>query len=384
VIRVLCILLAFAPLAAAQSAGAKSFSGRCASCHGLDGGGGERGPDIVRTPRSRAQSAEDLRRIIRTGVPDAGMPGFTLPDGEMNALVAHVVELRRTALSAPARTEAFKIEPLPFENIAQPKPGEWPTYHGVLSGNRHSPFEQINTKNVQRLAPTWMFTMPNARRLEVTPIVVGGVMYVTSGNQAIALDARTGRQLWHYSRPLTKGVIGDAAGGINRGVAVLGDRVFMVTDHAHLIALNRATGELLWDVEMADYREHYGATSAPLVVNDLVISGTSGGDEGARGFIDAYKASTGERAWRFWTMPLKPGDPGSETWIGRAMEHGCTAAWLTGTYDPESKLLYWPTGNPLPRLQRRRAQGRQPLLRLRTRARREHRQAEVVLPIHAA
>jgi alcohol dehydrogenase (cytochrome c) len=121
----------------------------------------------------------------------------------------------------------------------------------------------------------------------------------------------------------------------------------MVTDHAHLIALSRINGQLLWDSEMADYRQHYGATSAPLVVNDLVISGTSGGDEGARGFIDAYKASTGERAWRFWTMPA-PGEPLSETWVGKAIEHGCVDAWLTGTYDPSTNLIYWPTGNPCP------------------------------------
>ena len=172
-------------------------------------------------------------------------------------------------------------------------------------------------------------------------------MYITAVNEAVALDARTGRQIWRYSRPRTKGVIGDAGSGINRGVAVLGDRVFMVTDHAHLIALHRLTGHLLWDVEMADYRQHYGSTSAPLVVNDLVIAGVSGGDEGIRGFLDAYNASTGERAWRFWAIPAR-GEPGSETWIGKALEHGCGATWLTGTYDPEARLLYWPIGNPCP------------------------------------
>jgi len=170
---------------------------------------------------------------------------------------------------------------------------------------------------------------------------------VTTANQAYALDATTGREIWHYVRPLTRGMVGDAAGGINRGVALLGDRLFMVTDNAHLIALHRVTGGLIWDVEMADYRQHYGATSAPLVVKDLVISGTSGGDEGARGFVAAYRASTGERVWRFHVAP-EPGEPKSETWVGRALAHGCGAAWLTGTYDPEADLLFWPTGNPCP------------------------------------
>src|SRR5262249_57026713 len=131
-----------------------------------------------------------------------------------------------------------------------PQPGAWPTYHGNLTGNRFSPLDQINATTIRSLAPKWMFTIREAPRpLQVTPVVVDGVMYVTSVNEAYALDARNGRAIWHYSRPRTKGLAGDAATGINRGVAVLGDRLFMVTDNAHLIALNRETGTLLWDVE---------------------------------------------------------------------------------------------------------------------------------------
>ena len=258
-----------------------------------------------------------------------------------------IVIMAFAVADAPAQG-AKANQPLRFTDVARPRPGEWPTYHGNLSGNRFSPLDQINAKTIQSLAPKWMFTIQGApRALQTTPVVVDGVMYVTSVNEASALDAGSGRQIWHYSRPRTQGLAGDAASGINRGVAALGDRVFMVTDNAHLIALHRDTGELLWDVEMADSRQNYGATGAPLVVNDLVISGVSGGDEGVRGFLDAYRASTGERVWRFWTVPA-PGEHGSETWIGRAIEHGCAATWLTGTYDPESRLLYWPTGNPCP------------------------------------
>jgi alcohol dehydrogenase (cytochrome c) len=170
-------------------------------------------------------------------------------------------------------------------------------------------------------------------------------------NAAWALDAATGREIWHYERPRSKALSGDAAGGINRGVAVLGDRVFMVTDNAHLIALHRLTGALLWDTQMADSNQNYGATSAPLVVKDLVISGTSGGDEGIRGFVSAYRAATGQRVWRFWSVP-SPGEPAAATWVGRAIEHtlqhGCASTWLTGTYDPETDTLFWPTGNPCP------------------------------------
>jgi alcohol dehydrogenase (cytochrome c) len=243
----------------------------------------------------------------------------------------------------------YSQAPLRFDDIAHPKPGEWPSYNGQLSGNRHSSLDQINVGNVAQLVPKWTFAIGGTRALQGTPVVVNGIMYVTAVNEAQALDARTGRQIWKFSRPQTPGLVptGDPASGINRGVAVLGDRVFLETDHAHLLALNRSTGLLVWDVEMADYHQHYGATGAPLVVNDLVIAGVSAGDEGVRGFLDAYKASTGERAWRFWTVPAR-GEPGSDTWIGRALEHGCATTWLTGTYDSQARLLYWPTGNPCP------------------------------------
>ena len=224
---------------------------------------------------------------------------------------------------------------------------DWPTYNGQIGGNRYSTIDQINRSSVARLAPAWVFTIPDSSRLEVTPVVVGGIMYVTTANECYALDAGSGRRIWHFKRPRTKGLAGDAAAGINRGVAVAGDRVFMATDHAHLVALDRFSGKLLWDVTMADWRQNYGATSAPLAVGDLVISGTSGGDEGIRGFVAAFDQATGREVWRFWTVP-RPGEPGAETWRGKAIDHPCAATWLTGTYDPALDIVYWPTGNPCP------------------------------------
>jgi alcohol dehydrogenase (cytochrome c) len=222
---------------------------------------------------------------------------------------------------------------------------DWTTYHGDSGGNRYTTLTQIDKSNVARLAPRWVFPIPNVGNVETTPLVVEGVMYISSANEVYALDAGSGRQLWHYQRPRTKGLIGNAAGGINRGVAVSGDRAFLLTDNAHLIALHRMTGELLWETEMADWRQNYNGTSAPLVAGNLVISGTAGGDEGVRGFVAAYDAATGKEAWRFWTVP-NPGEPGSETWQGRQTEHRGGAAWMTGTYDPQFDLVYWPTGNP--------------------------------------
>jgi PQQ-dependent dehydrogenase (methanol/ethanol family) len=276
------------------------------------------------------------------------MPRVEAAPEEMRNLIAYLSGLRSEPGLRAAPTAGELGPGVSFADVTRPKPGSWPTYDGNQSGNRFSPLSQINAGNVASLAPKWMFTLPGApRALEVTPVVVDGVMYVTSVNEAYALDARSGREIWHYSRPRSQALAGDAASGINRGVAVLGDRVFMVSDNAHLFALHRFTGQLIWDVQMADSHLNYGSTSAPLVVNDLVVAGVSGGDEGIRGFLDAYRASTGERVWRFWTIPA-PGEPGSESWIGRALEHGCGSTWFTGTYDAEARLLYWPTGNPCP------------------------------------
>ena len=222
---------------------------------------------------------------------------------------------------------------------------DWPNYNGKLGGNRLTKLVQIDKSNVSRLATRWIFTMPDASYLETTPIVAQGIMYVTSGNICYALDAGNGRTLWHFERPKNKGLQGGV--GINRGAAVAGDGLFMVTDDAHLLRLNRLTGAVEWDTEMADWRENYFATSAPLVVGDLVISGPAGGESGARGFLAAYDQSTGKEVWRFWTVPA-PGEPEAETWKGSALKHGGAVAWFTGSYDPELETLYWQSGNPGP------------------------------------
>jgi len=222
---------------------------------------------------------------------------------------------------------------------------DWPTYHGDPGGNHYTTLTQIDKSNVSQLAPKWVFPLPNVNQVENTPAVVGGVMYVSSANEVWALDAGTGRQVWHYRRPRTNGIAGNAAIGFNRGVAISDDRLFMLTDNAHMVAFDRNNGELLWETEMADWHQNYNGTSAPLVVGNLVISGTAGGDEGVRGFVAAYDTSTGKEVWRFWTVP-NPGEPGSETWQGKQTDHRGGASWMTGTYDPQLDLVYWPAGNP--------------------------------------
>lgn len=333
--------LLLAVSAFAQDQGAAIYSKSCAHCHGANGRGGERAPDITtRDLRNR----DDLADIIRLGIPSKGMPPTSLRDDETRQLVAFLKALTPTA---PKMTTVIKANGPSIAQIASPNTGDWSSYNGALSGNRHSPLKQIDTSNVSRLSLAWMTSVPGAPRLQVTPIVYDGVMYYTAPNEAYAVNPATGKTLWSFRRPRTKGLVGDASSGINRGAAILSHRLFLVTDNAHLLALDRTNGQLLWDKQMADHTQNYGATSAPLIAKGLVISGTSGGDEGARGFLAAYQPETGERIWQFWTVPA-PGEPGSETWKGDAWQHGCATTWFTGTFDTAQNLLIWPTGNPCP------------------------------------
>jgi alcohol dehydrogenase (cytochrome c) len=206
----------------------------------------------------------------------------------------------------------------------------------------------VTPQNAHMLQAQWVFHSRNAGILEATPLVVDGIMYVTGSNDAYALDATTGKTIWHYVRPVTQGLIDDASGHINRGVALLGKRLYMQTDNAHLLCLDARSGHLIWDSPYATGNRNYGATGAPLVVKDKVIIGTSGGDDGVRGFVVAFDATTGKEAWRFWTVP-SPGEPGSETWpAGDAYKHGGGTTWMPGTYDPELNTIYWGTSNPSP------------------------------------
>jgi alcohol dehydrogenase (cytochrome c) len=231
--------------------------------------------------------------------------------------------------------------------VSQPPAANWISYNGDYSGRRYSSLAEINPGNLAGLRTEWVFHARDSKRLEVTPLVVNGMMLVTASNDAFALDARTGRMVWHHSWPISEGLIDDASGHINRGVAVWRDRVYMETDNAHLLCLDARSGNLIWDVAYADWNKNYGATSAPLAVKDKILVGTSGGDDGVRGFVAAYDALTGKLAWRFWTIPA-PGEFGSESWPGKVYLHGGGTTWMPGTYDPQLNTIYWGTSNPAP------------------------------------
>ena len=235
----------------------------------------------------------------------------------------------------------------PADLLSRPVGANWTSYNGDYTGRRFSSLSQINAANVAQLHAAWVFHSSNSAHLEVTPLVFKGVMYVTSANDAFALDARTGRQLWQHERRVTSGLIDDASAHHNRGVGLWHDRLFMQTDNAHLLCLDARSGRLLWDVAYAEGSKNYGATSAPLVVKDEVVVGTSGGDDGVRGFVAAFDVLTGKMKWRFWTIP-GPGEFGSSSWPGNSYLLGGGTTWMPGTYDPELNTIYWCTSNPSP------------------------------------
>lgn len=378
-------------------------SGQCSSCHVVRGQGTANGPDlsniankmrltnmeqVLANPNAsitagyamatvalndgtnlrgflRAQGSHDVvlqtrdgklrmltDREYRTVTADSqsAMGAFHGTAEEQRNLLAYLSTLDGVGVGALKEDEPA-VAKAAVNAVEHPAKGDWPTYNGNVDGNRDSPLDQINVSNAAKLQLQWMFPI-NFAGLETTPVVVGGVMYVTGNNQVYALSGKTGREIWRYERPKSAGatIAGDAAIGVNRGVAVLGDRVFYLTDNAHLIALDRLTGSLLWDVDTPEGAPgQFGGTAAPLVVGDLVVTGVSGGDNGIRGFVAAYKATTGELVWKFMTIP-KPGDTGpiADTWKGTALALGGGATWTTGSAEADGSIIYWPVGNPHP------------------------------------
>lgn len=239
-----------------------------------------------------------------------------------------------------------------FDRIvkAQSEPQSWLTNHGDYSGIRHRELDQINTTNVKNLRVEWIYqTGARSGAFQTVPIVADGIMYISAGEGlAMALDPKTGRELWRYKYPLDRD-LQLCCGTINRGLAMLEGRLFMTTPDAHLVAIDARNGKQLWNMELADHKKGYGGTMAPLVIKDKIIAGVSGGEFGIRGFVDAYDAATGKRAWRFWTIPEK-GEPGGNTWLADSWQRGGGATWSTGTFDPALNTLYWPVGNPGPDL----------------------------------
>ncbi len=244
-------------------------------------------------------------------------------------------------------TPAFS--PITWERLinAGDEPENWLMYSGTLDAQRYSQLDEINTSNVTDMELKWAYQIPEIDRAETVPLVVDGIMFITEApSNLVAVDAQTGRQYWRYDHDLPED-LRICCGRNNRGVAILGETLFMSTLDAHLVAIDARTGNVLWDVEVAAYDSGYSKTAAPLIVKDKVVTGIAGGEFGIRGFIDAYNAETGELEWRTYTIPGE-GEPGNDTWSDDSWKTGGSATWITGAYDPDLNMIYWGTGNPGP------------------------------------
>jgi alcohol dehydrogenase (cytochrome c) len=240
------------------------------------------------------------------------------------------------------------VGPVTAADLAKgPDKSRWLNYGGDYRNFRHSPVASLTPASVKGLHVAWSAPTGTTGQFETSPVVYGGVMYITSSyNRIMALDAKTGEILWRYDVQLPAD-LRLCCGPVNRGVAIGGDLVIMATLDAHLIAFDRKTGKVAWNVVIADYKEGYSSTAAPLIVGDLVYSGEAGGEFGAPGFLDAYDLKTGKRVWRTMTVPTA-GQPGVETWAGDSWASGGAPTWTTGAYDKETNTLFWTVGNPSP------------------------------------
>ncbi|HEY2008893.1 MAG TPA: PQQ-binding-like beta-propeller repeat protein [Rhizomicrobium sp.] len=280
----------------------------------------------------------------------SAMPVLRATADQRRDLLAYLSSLAGVE-EGPLTTASAPVTQGDIDQIMKPRRGDWPSYNGGLDGNRWSGLDQINPSNVKGLQPQFVFA-PGGSGLEGTPVVIGGVMYVTGGTRVCALNAKTGAPIW--CTPRNNGIASTpksapAPVGPNRGVAVLGDRVFYISDDAYLVCLNRLTGAVMWSVWLPEKGAagKFYSSMAPMVVGDLVVAGIAGGDSPMRGFLAAYRPDSGRLAWRFYTIP-KPGEPLAKSWIGRALTTGGGATWSTGSYDAETGTLYWAVGNPYP------------------------------------
>ena len=289
------------------------------------------------------------------------MPSYAsrLSAAELDDLVAYLASLRGAtdetlaedlqAIRRLNRRDLARVARRTFVAACVAQDGEWLTYSGLVSlAPVFAAAHRSRPTNVSRLRPLWVYQPPGTGSLEATPIVANGVMYVTSGpTNVVALDLKSGKPLWEWTRPIAASVLNLGFPRVNRGVAILDNTVYVGTLDGYLVALDAKAGIERWTVHVGDNPTGHAITAAPLAVDDKIIVGISGGEAGIRGFLDAYDAKTGKLLWRFWTVP-SPGEPGSETWAGDSWVHGGGATWLTGSYDPALKLLYWGTGNPGP------------------------------------
>ncbi len=375
-------------------------AGKCANCHMFGGRGGLRGPDLTKIAKSttlarlrksiedpdadiaagfggveaKLRSGETIRGVARhedsfhiqilddseslhrlhkselTGLrhlEKSGMPKPGLDAAAVDDLLAFLSRYPAQDLPPVAWKPAVDFN-VTFERLknSSAEPGNWLTHWGSYSGAHSSGLKSITPANIPTLRAQWSYQF-GAGLNETTPLVVDGMMFTTGPqNNATALDARSGNPIWQYTRPLPA-VASHCTVMTNRGFAVLGDRLYMATLDAHLVALNAKSGNVIFDVEVDDFRKGFSITHAPLAIDGKIIVGITAGECALTGYVDAYDAATGKRLWRTRTV-AQPGDPNRATWAGNSANYGGAPTWMTGTYDPDTDTLYWATGNPGP------------------------------------
>ncbi|MGA8870119.1 MAG: PQQ-dependent dehydrogenase, methanol/ethanol family [Candidatus Acidiferrales bacterium] len=258
---------------------------------------------------------------------------------------------RHFAIAFALLLPAAAIAQVPYDRIlhSDKESQNWLTYGGNYASQRFSGLNQITPQNANVLRMTWVYQMRGGGALESTPIVVDGIMYVTEPpSNVTALDARTGKTLWHYDPVIPRDLVAIGLFPTNRGVAVLNDKVYVATIDARLIALDAISGVVRWITRIADNKAGYAITQAPLAIDGKIIVGVGGGEAGAHGFLSAFDANDGKLLWRLFTVPRSPTDPGADTWANGSWSNGGGTTWNTGSYDPETNTLYWGTGNPAP------------------------------------
>jgi alcohol dehydrogenase (cytochrome c) len=332
----------------APQRGSELYRSRCASCHGDRGHGGD-APDLV---AAVAQHSDwNFLSAAKWGRPGTPMGPQAMTDTEIWQVHSYLRSLalkdaRDFERSSAALTVHVDVDPMAIAGGSVP--GDWLTYAGNYQGHRHSMLADITPTNAGTLSLKWTRSLrPSETPVQSSPIIANGVLFVTESRQGVvALDAATGREIWRFQWEVPDD-LQLCCGEPNRGPAILGDTLFVGTLDAHLVALDAATGKIRWDAKVADYREGYSMTGAPLALGDRVVVGVAGGEFGIRGAIAAYGAADGRELWRFHTVPA-PGEPGSETWSGEAWKRGGAPTWTTGAFDPERGLVFWGVGNPAP------------------------------------
>jgi len=331
-----------------HQSGARIFRERCAACHG-NNGTGERSPALNRSGLSHGDADMAIYKVIRDGIPQTAMAAVAMSPQERWQVIGYL----RTLQAATSRLRTEQLPPVDIQVSSEQiwaagsRSDQWLTYSGSLDGRRYTPLTEITRENVSRLRVRWIRQFSTNDKNESTPIVVGGVIFtVEPPADVVALDARSGELRWRY-----RGILPDKlpiiAARTNRGLAILGNVLFLGRLDDFLVAINATNGSVIWQTAVANPSDGFTMTGAPLIVNRSVVVGVAGGEYGIRGFLAAYDAETGRQQWKFNTIP-GPGEFGHDTWKNDAWRTGGGPTWVTGSYDPSLDLLYWGVGNPAP------------------------------------